>query len=429
MKRIVLSAALFLIFLIAYSQDNTAIYLMKNNTENLAFNPANPVTHNYYINIPVLGNFSATGRMPFSYNNLFRTNDDNSLTVTPRNMYNVLKKNNVVSASVNDKIIGGGFRVDNTFFDIGLSFKTDFNMLIPKELVGLIVNGNAYYADKNETLVFDNMYVNLNSYVEFGVGVQQTFSEKLIVGIRPKFLLGLANVETRKLNATFYTSPEYDSIWVKEDILLKSSCLYDYINKNGVGKFFGNRGFAFDLGVTYQINDQFSIGASILDLGLIWWNSNDYEYKADGEVAFKGIEMDLLQQNLSLQGELDSLAKILNIKTEEIPKYTTHTNTKVLLQGNYDINEIHRISASARLDFIETQQYPYFSVAYVCNPTRWFEVVANTYYYRQMFNLGTALGFSLGPFYLNMSVATLLSVNRLENVKAFSAGIGMSFVW
>ena len=428
MKRIILSAALFLIFQIAYSQDNTAIYLMKNNTENLAFNPANPVNRNY-INIPMLGNFSATGRMPFSFNDLFRKNDDNTFTVTPRNMYNVLKENNVISASVNEKIIGFGFGVKNTFLDVGLSFKTDVNMLIPKELVGLIVNGNAYYADRNEAVVLDNMYVNFNSYAEFGVGVQQTFGEKLRVGVRPKFLLGLANVETRRFNATFYTSPEYDSIWVKEDILLESSCLYDYVNKTGIGKFFDNRGFAFDIGATYQINDRFSVGASVLDLGLIWWNSNNYEYSADGELTFSGIELDILQQNLSFQGELDSLVKILNIKTEEIPQYMTHTNTKVLLQGNYDINDIHRISASARLDFIESQVNPYFSAAYVCNPTRWFEVVANAYYYRQMFNLGTALGFSLGPFYLNMSVATLLNVNRLENVKAFSAGIGMSFIW
>ncbi|MBR5720136.1 MAG: hypothetical protein IKX38_03910 [Bacteroidales bacterium] len=428
MKRIIFTAALFLIFQIAYSQDNTAIYLMKNNTENLAFNPANPVNRNY-INIPMLGNFSVTGRMPFSFNDLFRKNDDNTFTVTPRNMYNVLKENNVISASVNEKIIGFGFGVKNTYLDFGLSFKTDVNMLIPKELVGLIVNGNAYYADKNETLVLDNMYVNLNSYAEFGVGVQQTFGEKLRVGVRPKFLLGLANVETKRLNATFYTSPEYDSIWVKEDILLESSCLYDYVNNTGIGKFYDNRGLAFDLGVTYQINDHFSVGASVLDLGVIWWNSNNYEYKADGEVTFSGIELDVLQQNLVFQGELDSLAKILNIKTEEIPQYTTHTNTKVLLQGNYDINDIHRISASARLDFIESQVNPYFSAAYVCNPARWFEVVANAYYYRQMFNLGTALGFSLGPFYLNLSVATLLNVNRLENVKAFSGGIGMSFIW
>ena len=170
MKRIIFTAALFLIFQIAYSQDNTTIYLMKNNTENLAFNPANPVNRNY-INIPMLGNFSVTGRMPFSFNNLFRKNDDNTFTVTPRNMYNVLKKNNVISASVNEKIIGFGFGVKNTYLDFGLSFKTDVNMLIPKELVGLIVNGNAYYADKNEAVVLDNMYVNLNSYAEFGVGV------------------------------------------------------------------------------------------------------------------------------------------------------------------------------------------------------------------------------------------------------------------
>ncbi len=428
MKRIILSAVLFLIFQIAYSQDNTAIYLMKNNTENLAFNPANPVTRNYF-NFPLLGNFSVTGRIPFSFNDLFRMNDDNTFTVTPRNMYNVLKENNVISASVNDKIFGFGFGLKKTFFDIGLSFKTDVNISIPKELVGLIVNGNAYYADKNEAVVLDNMYVNLNSYAEFGVGVQQTFGEKLRVGVRPKFLLGLANVETRRMNATLYFSSEYDSIWVKEDFLLESSCLYDYIYRTDIGKYYDNQGFAFDIGITYQINDHFSIGASMLDYGLIWWNSNTYEYKADGEVTFKGIELDVFQPNLSFQEELDSLANILNIKIEEIQKYKTHTNTKVLFQGNYDINDIHRISASARLDFIESQKYPYFSVAYVCNPARWIEFVANAYYYREMFNLGTALGFSLGPFYFNMSVATLLDVKRLENVKAFSAGIGLSFVW
>ncbi len=429
MKRIILSAAVILIFQIAYSQDNTAVYLMKNNPENLAFNPANPIVKRNYINIPVLGNLSVTGSIPFSYNRLFRENDDNTLTVTPRNMYNSLKENSIVSASVNDKILGFGFNVKKTFLDVSLGFKTDFNMLIPKELIGLVVNGNAYYADKNETLDFGNMYVNLNSYAELGVGIQQTFGEKLRVGLRPKFLLGLANIETERMNATFYTSPEYDSILVSEDILLKSSCLYDYVNNTGIGKFYGNSGFAFDLGITYQINNQFSIGASVIDLGLIKWNSNNYEYRTDGEVTFKGIELDLLQQELNLQGELDSLVNNFNGSSEEISGYTTHTNTKVLIQGNYDINNIHRISASARLDFIESKKYPYYSVAYVCNPARWFEFVANAYYYREMFNLGTALGFSIGPFYLNMSVATLLNVNQLKDVKAFSAGIGMSFIW
>lgn len=425
MKKIFVAIVVGLIAISSYSQDNSSLYLMKDNPLSLEVNPANPIYKKFYIGIPVLSNFNFSAQNAFKYNDLVEESLE-GLILKPGQLYESLKDNNPNAINLNLDILNFGFRVNKTFISVGLRNKTYVGIDYPKELMGLIVNGNGAYT--GETLEINNLDVSANSYMELSVGIQEIINEKLIVGIRPKFLLGIANVGTNEFRASIMTPDDYSHIRIEEEFVLRTSFLYDMFDTKTFTGAFSNLGIAFDLGATYKIDEKFSVGLSVLDLGYIKWESNNYDIVSNGEYVFEGVELDGV--DVDFNNVVDSIASALNVETINSEPYTARTYTKIMAQGNYDMSDKHRFSATVRLDCIEGKVYPLYSVAYIGNLVHWFEVVANTYYYRGLFKIGAAVNFDIcETVKIYASLDNLIGTLSVKNTKYLGGSLGVALTF
>lgn len=126
------------------------------------------------------------------------------------------------------------------------------------DLMGLVLLGNAAY--EGETVRDEDILLRIQSYTElsFATAAQK---DKWSYGLRLKFLLAnnLTNLDLRSFD--LFTE-EFGT-----EVRAASNFEYDRTSSNGLGGF----GAGVDLGLTYQINEQLSVQASIVDLGFISW--------------------------------------------------------------------------------------------------------------------------------------------------------------
>ena len=414
-----------------YAQDNSLTYLMKNNPYNTFSNPAKPVLFDYYIGVPMLSCNSISFSNSFKYSEIIKKSTDSegnsSLVITPRNLYDALDNSNSVFLGLNTELFGGGFRVKNTFIGLSLVERADVDVRYPKDLVGLFVNGNTYYVDK--PLTINDVDVNAKAYIELSAIIQQQISDRLSVGIRPKLLFGQANLRTDHFHSTITTASNYDSININDDILLNTCCVYDVFGKsNKMTSLFSNPGFAIDLGASYKINDRFGIDLSVLDLGFIKWKAYNYDLQSIGDTTFSGLTIDDLSFDYDFSNFSDSLFNCFYFDTIPGNKYMTRTNTRILAEGYFDLNEHHRFTLATRFDILNGYNHSYISAGYTGNFFNWLEVVANTYYYRNSLKVGIGAGANIGKlFKIYFTTDDLCMFADYKDIRKANITVGMLF--
>src|SRR5690606_29461661 len=96
----------------------------------------------------------------------------------------------------------------------------------------------------------------------------------------------------------------YDHLLEDADVLVQTSgtaSLIDNDDVNGAGDvmshvlgrafFGGNLGVGLDLGATYEINRNWTVSASILDLGAVFHTNDVENYRAHGSYNLTGINL------------------------------------------------------------------------------------------------------------------------------------------
>ncbi len=235
-----------------------------------------------------------------------------------------------IDAMQNKNVIYTGTSVDllsfkvkwrSAFITFNISDKFDFRLMYPQDLFRFVQNGNA---DKiGQTFEFSNIRLNAVYYREVGLGFTKEINDKWTIGIRPKLLFGIANVWTQKSTTTLYTGKdvgEANFLRLQSNIVintnLDSANLSNLDKQDQLTKFLtgsNNLGGAIDLGVAYKINKRLTVSGSLNNLGLIRWKEGVKNYKLDGDVTFKGIQLDNINTSdtnlLKLETLADSISK------------------------------------------------------------------------------------------------------------------------
>ena len=158
------------------------------------------------------------------------------------------------------------------------------------------------------------------------------------VGGRLKALAGTEYLHSRERDIALTTEADHFDLTLERNYVLESSSFLEYRGIDDVNldwdptvfpSFFNsNSGWAFDLMASYQAKDDWTIFASIQDIGSISWDNRTTRYSAIGETNYSGIDiLDFLSEDGQISIK-DSLYGLLDFAEEsdvsfssQIPSY------------------------------------------------------------------------------------------------------------
>lgn len=311
-NKIILSAALLVAGGAATAQELNSGYYTSDYKYRHNMNPAFG-NEQGYVAIPVIGGINVNLHGNFGYgdvvmpNPMYQTEGGKKMTTfmnpyisTGEALDGFSKGDNRILGDIKINILSAGFKAFGGYNTIELSSKTSFGMSLPYELFEFAKNvGNKSYN-------IGDINMGAQSYIELGLGHSRQINDKLRVGAKLKFLLGLARADFQfkdvkaDLSGTDKWTISGDA---KADISLKGleylstteeyndpqNGEYDKIDDIDVdGAGLGGFGMAVDLGAVYKINDDWTVNASVLDLGFISWSNNLQAVNRSNMFEFNG---------------------------------------------------------------------------------------------------------------------------------------------
>ncbi|MEM9849870.1 MAG: DUF5723 family protein, partial [Bacteroidota bacterium] len=167
------------------------------------------------------------------------------------------------------------------------------------------------------------------AYHELGVAVSKRLSDGLQIGGRLKLLNGIDQISTERAELQLEAAQLQADYRLNTGSFLEQDDLGNF-NLDGLPQrslsdwFSRNFGYAFDLGVQAQM-EQWQIGASLIDIGQLFWRSNIRNYAFEG--TFPATSLTLLNEYLagerSFEMATDSLRQIFEVTETNIPFRTT----------------------------------------------------------------------------------------------------------
>ncbi len=333
--------------------------------------------------------------------------------------------------SQSTELLGVGFRAFKGFVTLGATQNIDYRMTYPVDLLKLINFGNAPADYRNldvggftfESLVRTNYYV----------GFQRDLNEKLRLGGTLKFIIGQANTHVDRMKARVVTT-DSSSIFVETDVLIRSAGISGFFDSEdgfdfGNAFFSNNYGFGVDLGASYDLTEKWNFSASVIDLGMINWQSNTRDYVSKGTFEYDGLNADLSNDKpiTSFKEITDSLEEAFDFQEIEGNSYNKALSSRVFLGANYHLTDRHTFGLLYHGRIWENQLFNDFSANYQGKLLRGlqlslsYSVINGTYN-----NLGAGLMLKLGPAQLYVLSDNVLHLMMYENLQTTNVRAGLN---
>ena len=390
-------------------------------------NPAfqNPST--LYLGLPAGSSVHASLKSGFAFNDIFIYEEEIGRPVTflysEEYQDDFLKTfdrmGSFLSADLYETILSMGFRVKDFYFFGDANLRISGDNSLPADFPRLLLNGN-YQDGQAIDYQFDDFNFNANAFIESGIGVSYKYNSKLTLGAKPKLLFGLGNLSTGDVSASLSSR---DSLNLSANMTLNGAFptlqLHEgdeFIDSMSISDDMGeiisesltnkNKGFAIDLGATYQLNDQIRLSASLIDLGWISWKSNANSINASANYTFRGADvssmLDADDTTDFFQSVTDTLPNLFQLSNELGGDYSYSTSLygKFYLGGTYEVTKGIKLGVLSRTSIVNSklrQQLTLsanFSPHDVLNASISYTMKNNTFN-----NLGLGLGLKGGPFH------------------------------
>jgi len=323
-----------------------------------------------YISIPALGNFNIGAMSNVGVNTFLYKMPDGGLTtfmnknVSADEFLSKIHGKNKITFNNNITLLSAGFKAWGGFNTVSIGTRMDVGVNIPKGLLKFMKLGQT---GPDTHYNFKDLTVDANALAEIALGHSRAINEKITVGAKVKFLLGLGNVYAKIDNMDVMMS---DNQWViKGNGQLNMSAgsgLYVPSKQESGATYdrpeqaseidwddidydsFGMTGFGMglDLGVTYQLLPELQLSAAVRDLGFMSW-SNTVKGRMPGKTwtfdGFTDVALDSNQPGYDdnkldeqLDNMWDDLQDVINFhKTSESATRTTALAATVHLGAEY----------------------------------------------------------------------------------------------
>ncbi|MDR2131331.1 MAG: DUF5723 family protein [Odoribacteraceae bacterium] len=370
-QRYTIGIAFFLCFLIpgATAQTTKGSYFMTSSHTRHYLNPA-LTPNNGYIGIPVLGSvYADVTTNTFTVDNFIFLKEApgssaKAMTfmhkdVKPEEFLANISDHNYLSVATGTDILSMGFRGKRNYWNFHLGARVLADVDIPRSLFELLKVG---FADQDaEATRYDLSGLNISAqaYVEAGLAYSRSFlGERLIVGVRPKLLLGVGEMNMNvdqmevsagenfweiKTRASLQTAapgiqPEYDNEF---ENLSGFDFKWQGVPGIGAGVDVGASFRVFDLGVAGKL----TASAALNNIGFIKWSGKNsyYARTAETSVIIRPNDYSVHQNGTSsiedvLDDAVEDLERGMDFFTDpnkEGQAHTSHLNRNINLGVEY----------------------------------------------------------------------------------------------
>jgi hypothetical protein len=382
-------------------------------------NPAAKPMHKFSLGLPGISSlYFGVTNTAFKYYDIERVKD----TLNLNKIVHAAKKNNYIYTGVNTDLFHLRFQVKaNYFLSFHVREMVDFRFAYPKDMAKFLIEGNGKYI--GQTLDLSGLRLESTHYREYAVGFLKTNDKgPFTFGGRFKFLQGMSNVNMKYKDLKLTTDGDMYDLSSKPNGVLNTSIPFDIdsdsvdVDGNFINDYmtnFSNKGFAIDLGASYQYNEKLSFSAAMNNIGYIKWKQNARNYRIKGNSSFSGIDLIELEYEYDdAEDYLDSLSKDFNYY-ETSDSYTKWLTPQLYLTANYNLFEQTDLYATIYMEKYQTLR-PAFTVAVSQKAARFLQaVVSYTYQYNNFSNLGAALVLKPGPVQFYIATDNLLALDYL----------------
>lgn len=399
---------------VSKAQNGMSNHLLRSVPQSVYTNPSFLPEANTYVGIPALSSiYFGAGHSGFAYKDLVVRRSDDSLFLDVDNMISKLRQRNYLFVNYNIELLTFGFKVQDNFFSFSATEKITGRFTYPGDLMKLLWKGNSQFL--YEPADFSGTGLNYMHYREYALGMNRQIFDNLNIGLRAKLLYGKSNVWTERSHITLSTDPSTFALTAESDIIVNASFPEELFEDDDDAQDFSfedyilnrdNRGLAFDIGATYNINDKFSVALSVLDIGKINWRSGTRNLVSErASFTFEGIDLkDFFNSDTTAKDGfdilLDSLENTFDF-TETENNYSHWMPGIVYLTGMYHLTDNDNIGLLVRSDIFNSRIYPSFTLSY---NKRFANVISGVLSYsvanRSYTNVGLGFSLQLGPVQL-----------------------------
>lgn len=400
--------------------EGLTLSLLRDMPYNNYLNPGNRVKYKGIVGFGISNINLGVLNTSIKYDNIYKFEDGVPVSIDANKFIQSLdEKDNSVRADFSLDLLNVGFRVNKLFFNIDWRLKMNAGIDYSKDFVGFFLLGNGNYMGLDNPADF-NINTETTLYSEVGFGVQYEINDKLTVGVRPKLLFGLAHAGINSDRTRIYTDPDTYGISASVDLDVRTSSVLG-INADRIGditnvfnsdslsnalvkgNYAENLGFGIDFGASYVINEHWGVSASVCDLGFIQWKNAKVKsvYVEDTQVVAQIIDdISKIDLGIDYKSMVDQLLKNVwgNDSLFGGYSYKTYLNSRIMVDGYYELNPMLRITAIGQLYRHKGQMYPAFTLAYSGSFVRHINITANYTMSKYSGNsIGLGLGFHFGP--------------------------------
>ena len=277
-----------------------------------------------------------------------------------------------VDSKVN--ILGVGFYSKKTFWTFGINANVSADMAMSMDAFkALKTLGNGTYDLGNTAL-------EANSYLDAYLGTSFRVHENVNVGIKAKFLVGVATLDAQFSQMSANVGDDGVSANMN-GTFRANGILFDNRKMEKVTDFAGmlntdvgymlnnvkNFGFAVDLGVEARfLDDHLKISAAITDLGMIKWKlgTTNAMGNISGDAYFNGVNIETSETDADFGFDV--------LSTPESGDYTTRLNFSVNAGVEYNILNNHiAFGVLSHTKFCSTMTYTELTASVNFRPTNW----------------------------------------------------------
>lgn len=294
------------------AQNKQILYDFNEIPQSLLLNPGTEVDYKWHFGIPLLSHihFDVGNTGPSVYD-LF-ADDGVNFNTKLRNSLDKLSKNDFISLNQQLELFSGGFRhmgrEKETYFSFGVYQETDLFVYYPKDYLTFAYYGNLDPVGKSFNL--GDLNLKGEMLTVFHLGANQKINDKFTLGFRGKIYSSIIDFKGTNNSGSFFTTPGQQNFYehtIRADLEIQTSGYASLreIEANDtqdgtsqvVKKFTkrallgGNLGLGFDVGFTYNINDQLNLTGSIQDIGFIRHTKDVESYTLKGEYSLEGINL------------------------------------------------------------------------------------------------------------------------------------------
>lgn len=392
---------LFSIPFIAAAQQELGLHFMRPTYQSNMTNPAFFMPQKVAVCMP--STYLNYGNSAFSQKNV--VSQDSVIDLNEAS--NHIKDYNYLSASANVTPLAVGVRIKNLQVGLTTGARAFTYLGYNKNMFALFAQGNKDFIGQSVNIAPD---FQVNLFTEVGLSAAYRFlNERLSIGVRGKYLIGVADVSSSKQNReiSLYTNPDIYQLQMTTNYQVNTSLMgisfTDSLTTQNADLQFStkNNGVAFDIGAEFKINNKLSIAASVIDLGSIVWRDNTKSYKTNGTYTYQGVDaaaLVLQDSSISFNAISDTLRKAFHFQGSEQIAYKTPLHSQFYLSASYRPIPILRVGALLYGEFLYGKLHPSMAVSGNFELKRWFSIgVVAAYRNKHLMPPGVNISLGSGP--------------------------------